>query len=156
MKNRSATPVSIWHTLQRLSSNNNSDALWGSEDYVAAVKSLENTKKSLAVLKKHLPKPFHPLIRFAQPKNIWYLNVQKGVTATQLNQLLDELCLRIAKDIGYAPRLKVMVKATQWKNSGLPLSVAKPTRIAIPSRAEAAEIIAEFLSRPLHKEKESH
>ncbi len=148
MNNRSAAPASIWHTLQRLSTDNHSGqhALWDSEDYVAAVNSLENTKKSLAVLKKHLPERFHPLIRFAQPKTIWYLNVEKGVTATQLNQLLDELCLRIAKDIGYAPRLKVMVKATQWRNSGLPLSVIKPTPIPIPTHAEAAKIIADFLS----------
>lgn len=150
MNNHYNTPTTVWQQLLDLPTveDANLSQLWNSVAYLDAVDNIDNIKKSMAVLKKHLPQHFHPLIRFAQPKTIWYLNVEKGITATQINQLLDDLCLRIGKDIGYAPRLKVAVKATQWAASGLPLSVSKPPKISLPSREEAADIIAEFLSRP--------
>lgn len=137
----------VWEALQQCP-NNQSDAiqLWQQTAFLAAVKSTENAKKSMATLKKHLPKKFHPFIRFAQPKNIWYLNVEKGVTAAQLNRLLDDLSLRIAKDIGYAPKIKVAVHPTQWQNSGFSLTHFDVIKQSLPNDEEADEIIASLVA----------
>lgn len=119
--------------------------LWQQPEFLSALNDTDNAKKSMAVLRKHLPKQYHALIRFAQPKSIWYLNVEKGITATQLKMLLDDLSLKIARDIGYAPKIKVMVYAGQWHYSGFPLehTVTKPRQL--PSEEEADNILADFL-----------
>lgn len=123
---------------------------WHNEAVITAVENAENAIKSLQVLQKHLPKRFHSLIRFAQPNITWYLNVEKGITATQLKMLLDDLLIKIARDIGYAPRLRISVQPShqQWKNSGFPLEIAKKNVIAIPQNdEEAQEIINNFIKR---------
>ncbi|PIE82251.1 MAG: hypothetical protein CSA11_01200 [Chloroflexi bacterium] len=137
------------HAYRQSAEKTQNPDLWHSDALLTAVENAENAMKSMTVLKKHLPAHFHPLIRFAQPKSIWYLNVEKGITATQLNMLLDDLLLRIAADIGFAPRVRVMVQpsARRWSQSGFPLSFPKSNRIALPDQAEAEAIIEAFLHR---------
>lgn len=139
----------VWQVLQQHCPDSNDTltrALWQTPEFLTTLKSTENAKKSMAVLKKHLPEKYHSLIRFAQPKNIWYLNVEKGITATRLNPLLDDLSLRLAKAIGYAPKIKVVVQASQWQRSGLLLSDFTPVKIPLPSDEEADKIIADFVN----------
>lgn len=135
------------HTYQQAAKNTTQSNLWHSDALITAVENAENAIKSMSVLKKHLPTQFHPLIRFAQPKTTWYLNVEKGITATQLNMLLDDLLQRIAADIGYAPRLRVMVQPSRWSQSGFPLIYPEKPRITLPDKDEANEIIEAFLQR---------
>lgn len=123
------------------------DEFWHSDAIATAVTNANNAKKSLAVLCKHMPTQFHSLIRFAQPKTTWYLNVENGVTATQLNMLLDELLLKIAKDIGYAPRIQVAVQpsAQRWAKSGFPLTYPKKIQKRRLNESEPQAIINDFL-----------
>lgn len=138
---------SVWEALQQCPEQNNSDIqLWQQTAFLATLENTDNAKKSIAVLKKHLPKAYHPLIRFAQPKHRWYLNVEKSVTAHRLNWLLDDLSLRIAKDIGYAPQIQVAVKAAEWSLSGFPLSAFETIIQPCPTKEEADQFIADFLS----------
>ncbi|MGY0398981.1 MAG: hypothetical protein ACWIPH_03390 [Ostreibacterium sp.] len=138
--------ASVWQAVQHYQQNSK-EMLWHHDEFSEAIENAENEVKSIAVLKKQLPERFHELVRFAQPKTIWYLNVEKGLIATQLTMLLDALCLRIAKDIGYAPRLKVMVKPSHndWLRAGLPLAYMPITHIQLPTPEEATEIINRFL-----------
>lgn len=138
------------HTYQQAAKDKKHSDLWNSDALLTAVDNAENAMKSMFVLKKHLPEQFHSLIRFAQPKSTWYLNVEKGVTATQLNMLLDDLLLLIAADIGYAPRLRVMVQPARWSQSGFPLVYPQKPQLTLPSPNEADDIIETFLSRTPH------
>lgn len=141
--------ASVWEAVQHYRQVGEA-TLWQDEAFHDALANAENAAKSLAVLKKHVPKRFHSLIRFAQPKTIWYLNVQKSLTANQLNLLLDDLLLRIAKDIGYAPRLRVMVKPSHsdWIRAGLPLTYEAVVKTPLPTTKEAEAIISAFLQQP--------
>ncbi len=120
---------------------------WHSDAVATAIENADNAMKSLAVLRKHLPEQFHPLVRFAQPKTVWYLNVEKGITATQLNKLLDDLLLRIARDIGYAPRLQVYVQPShlRWSQSGFPLAFPELVSATLPDESEAQDFIKDFI-----------
>ncbi len=122
---------------------------WHTDAIATVVENADNAMKSLRVLRKHLPKQFQPLIRFAQPKATWYLNVEKGVTANQLNMLLDDLLVRIARDIGYAPRLQIAVQPShlRWSQSGFPLLFPEQIKIPRPDEAKAQEIIDAFIAK---------
>lgn len=135
------------YAYQQAAKKTANSALWQSEAFLTAVDNADNAIKSMVVLKKHLPERFHPLIRFAQPKTTWYVNVEKGVTATQLNMLLDDLLLRIAADIGYAPRLRVMVQPAQWAQTGFRLTYPDSTREKLPNSVESDTIIEAFLNK---------
>lgn len=142
----------VWQVLQQCRTprqdnrhRNQNIMLWQQPEFLNAINQTENAKKSMAVLRKHLPKQYHELIRFAQPKTIWYLNVEKGLTATRLNMLLDDLSLKIAKDIGYAPKIRVMVQAGKWHHSGFPLEYITSHSRQLPTEEEADHILADFL-----------
>lgn len=124
------------------------DEFWHSDAIITAVENADKAMKSLTVLRKHVPQHFHALIRFAQPNLTWYLNVEKGITATQLNMLLDDLLLRIARDIGYAPRLQVAVQpsALAWSRSGFPLEFPEKTESDTFDEDAAQAFINEFIS----------
>ncbi|PIE42425.1 MAG: hypothetical protein CSA47_00995 [Gammaproteobacteria bacterium] len=124
-------------------------AFWQNTALRETLANIDNAQKSMTVLKKHLPKKYYRFIRFAQPKTVWYLNVEQALVATQLNWLLDDLCLRIAKDIGYAPRLRVMVKPQHWALSGFPLETIQPIKKSLPTATQADQIISDFLSRSI-------
>lgn len=120
--------------------------LWQHVAFSSALENSHNAIKSVQVLKKHLPEKFHRHIKFSQPKTLWILTVKKGITATQLELLLDDLLVRIAKDISYAPRIKVTVNAGNWDNAGFPLHYPTTKDLPIPNSDEADKIITEFLN----------
>ncbi len=146
--------ASVWEALQHY--RDNSDLpLWRQNDFSYVCENTENARKSMAVLKKHLPKSFHQLIRFSQPKTQWILTVRKSATKHRVTALLDELSMRIARDIGYAPAIRVIVQPSQqkWENSGFSLTKIEVNRIELPSEEEAKKIIDEFLAKPFEENK---
>lgn len=140
--------ATVWQLMQEYRDNSD-DVLWQNVAFDALIANIENAKKSLRVLQKHLPERFFPYIRFAQPKQIWYLNVEKSLTAHQLNGLLDDLSLRIARDIGYAPQLRVMVNPSHeaWRRSGFPLSYPVYEKEPLPDEKEARKILQDFINQ---------
>lgn len=135
----------VGKAIQRYQENSKQTNFWQHKALLFALENSQNAIKSISVLKKHLPKKFHPLIRFSQPHNVWILSVKKGITATQLNLLLDDLSVMIAKDIGYAPRIQVKTIAGEWHYAGFPLHFPTKTKRATPSDKEAEQIINNFL-----------
>ena len=85
-------------------------------------------------------------IRLLYRPSIWQINVENSITATQLNWLLDELSMRIAKDIKFAPKLKVSVTPSNWKDSGFSISELVIEKLEIPSQQEAESYLASFLA----------
>ncbi|MPV86367.1 hypothetical protein [Ostreibacterium oceani] len=136
----------IAEALYFFQNNGKNRHLWHHPDFSDTLKKLDNIKASLHVLKKHLPKKYHDYVRFSQPKTVWNLHVEKTLIGNQLNLLLDELSLRIAKDIGYAPRLKVIVTPANWKNSGFPLFYTPYSAIKTPDKETAQRILQAFIN----------
>lgn len=122
---------------------------WHSDAITTAVENADNALKSLRVLQKHLPVQFQPLIRFAQPGTTWYLNVEKGTTATQLNMLADDLLIRIARDIGYAPRLKIAVQPShqKWRQSGFSIQAPEKQTVELPDKQAAVTFLNDFVKK---------
>ncbi len=149
--------ASVWKMLQRYRDNgdNSEVLLWQQDDFIHACKNTENAIKSMVVLKKHLPVSFHDLVRFSQPNTQWILSVRKSVIKHKITMLLDELSLRIARDIGYAPAIRVVVQPSKhtWENSGFALTTIEPNRIELPSEEEAKKIINDFLAKSFDDDK---
>lgn len=140
---------SIGEAITRYQENSKQPDFWQHTAFLSALENSQNAIKSINVLKKHLPKKFHPLVRFSQPRNVWILSVKKGITATQINLLLDDLSVIIAKDIGYAPRIQVKIVASNWHYAGFPLYFSTKTKQVTPSDKEAEQIIDDFLHNKL-------
>lgn len=142
--------VSVWEALQYYRDNSELP-LWQQRDFDSACRNAENAIKSMAVLKKHLPASFHESIRFSQPNSQWILSVRKSVIKHKITTLLDELSMRIAQDIGYAPAIRIVVQPSKqaWENSGFSLVSVSPNRIELPTEEEAKKMIDDFLAKPM-------
>lgn len=96
-------------------------------------------------LQHAIPSQLHPHIRLQYQASIWQLNAPNAAIATSLNPLLDELSLLIAKDMGFAPKLKLSVIPDNWKTSGFMLVELVKERPKTPTEAEAEAFLNDFL-----------
>ncbi len=92
-----------------------------------------------------IPNNLHTNIRLQYQPSIWQLNVANANIATRLNLLLDNLSLLLAKDMGFAPKLKLIVVPNHWETSGFMLTELVKERKKIPTEAEADEFLAAFI-----------
>ncbi len=98
--------------------------------------------KTLASL---IPDSLQDKIRLQYQPSVWQLNVPNAVVSTRLKPLLDELSLLLAKDMGFAPKLKLTVVPSEWEKSGFMLTELVKEQRTIPSEDEASQFLAAFL-----------
>jgi len=140
---------SIWQALmayqKACQTSDDEAALWGDECFVKTMEAVQKASHSIAILRRHLPPQFHSLVRFSQQQRLWCLTVEKPVVAHQFEALLDDLLIRITKDIGSAVPIKIVVVPDNWSLSGLPIVVSDKAVIDLPTSSEARQIIDIFL-----------
>ncbi|PID65525.1 MAG: hypothetical protein CR975_06780 [Gammaproteobacteria bacterium] len=97
-----------------------------------------------------IPDTLQAGIRLKYYPSVWQLNVANANVATRITPLLDELSLRLAKDMGFAPKLKLCVVPDNWQASGFSLiELVKPTK-RVPTEAEAEAFLTDFLRSTAH------
>lgn len=92
-----------------------------------------------------IPNALQHQIRIQYQPSVWQLNVPNAGVSTRLKPLLDELSLLIAREMGFAPKLKLTVVPSEWEKSGFMLVEIVKEHRKIPSEDEADKFLAEFL-----------
>ncbi len=93
-----------------------------------------------------IPENIQKKIRLQYSPSIWQLNVENASIATRINPLLDNLSLLLAKNMGFAPKLKLSVVPNNWKTSGFILTELVKQTPKVPTEEEAEIFLTNFLS----------
>ncbi len=144
LKNQS----SIWDAIKFFQKNdkNENQEFWKLPELEAYIDSVSNLKISIKVFRKHIPKQYIDDIRMASQGKTWLIIVKNNVLASRLEMMMDNISLRISRDIGYAPRIKIIVETNNWKYKGLALINKSEEKIDTPSKEEADKIINDFIA----------
>ncbi len=140
---------SVWDIAMELPKTGSNSNLWNSYAYIYSIKNITKLKISTKVLRKHLPKKYLSLVRLGWESfdSIWVFCVPNSLVANRVSYLLDEISISIAKDIGYAPRIKIAVHPTMWGSKGFSLLEKKEFKNKIPTPEEADKFISKFVNR---------
>ncbi len=140
---------SVWDVATIMQKKGVNTSLWKNSIFNKQIQSVRKLEISAKVLRKHLPVKYLELVRIGWQweDSTWLLFVQNTMLANKLNYLLDEMSLLIAKDIGYAPRIKVLLTPKNWHLSGISLVDHKSKKQETPTIEEADKIIKEFINQ---------
>ncbi len=128
-----------------------SGSFWYAGSTEIAVKSTKEAKTAQAILRKHLPEQFLPVVRFALPQTVWYLNVQSPAVAKQLREVVNTVLVNIANEISNSPeiRIKVHTSPLQWAKSGPTLQLTPKNRQRT-QHIEAINALRKYIPASLH------
>lgn len=103
-------------------------------------------KPHIQRLQQSIAEQLHPHIRLQYQPSVWQLNVENAAIYSRLNPLLDQLSMSLAKDMGFAVKLRLSVVPDTWESSGLMLTELIKEKIQLPSEEEADAYLKTFLS----------